>query len=477
VTLTTLRAASAITVMPVRAIAATRARREGLAAGAVVTLIGLGLASTVRFETALGWDGSYYLFKLLKWQWPFTPYHRVAAVPLQWLVILASHITANVTVLALVFGGVYAAMPLGATAIAAWVAWRRAPRLLVWPALGIGIAALPGQMFMTSEAQLAILLAWPFLLITSLGRDRIEAATALVLGLALFFLHPVAIPLFVVAAGLAGAVGLVARSRRPVLWLWATVLLVVTPLRFAMIEPGYESSAFSFKNVAQLAHGGLRPLVVASLALGCAAGLLVLVAGSLTSYRWRLMAGVASVLLLFGAAALLMEWGRTRSSWAVEEDYRAFVFFASVPFMAMFGIEAVAAARANRHGRSPTLDGPRTAASLLATLIFAAVLIVQGTEWQELRGTLQARLASATSPCLSPQSAMGPPPTALHQPATALYHWATPSLAIVLQGRHPRHFVLSDADCRRLVRNGELRIAFWDTEDTHRGWFVFPPPA
>src|SRR5918996_5328954 len=85
---------------------------------------------------AMSWDGSYVLFKILDLQSPFPAHGRFVNIPLHWIVLLASRLTSDLTILQMVFGLVYASIPFLALVISWWVVRGHAETLFIWAALG-----------------------------------------------------------------------------------------------------------------------------------------------------------------------------------------------------------------------------------------------------------------------------------------------------------------------------------------------------
>src|SRR5512143_929329 len=164
------------------------------------TLLILALSYAVISGAALAWDGGYYLFRMLDAQSPVFVQYRYSVIPLHCAVVLLSRLTENVAYLRLAFSAVYVVIPLAALLLSWWVLDRPSRRLFVWPALGICLGTLPGQMFFVSESMIAVQLFWPVLLIQLRRVPGGSALTLAVLSGVVFLTHPVSAVLFGLSA-------------------------------------------------------------------------------------------------------------------------------------------------------------------------------------------------------------------------------------------------------------------------------------
>src|SRR3954469_13358756 len=166
-----------------------------------------GLICAALCRAALSWDGAIYLFEMLDNQRPYVPQQRLINWPLDWPVVLLSHVTGDLPFLAVVFGLVYVAFQLALLGAAWWVVRDENRTLFVWAAFGLGLGMLPGQFYFVAEGNLAVQLAWPLILAILVGLQRRHIPLIVVLTIALFFSHPLAIIIFAFAAALAWGVG------------------------------------------------------------------------------------------------------------------------------------------------------------------------------------------------------------------------------------------------------------------------------
>lgn len=182
----------------------------------------------------MSWDGSYFLFEILDSQTPFVPRGRWIHFPLQWLFLLTNRFTSDLTILRTTFGLIYVAIPLVALMMSWLLLRHKRQQLFVWAAFGIGVGTLPGQFFFTTESTMAIQLFWPLLLGILGGIRKPQVLILMVLAIAVFFAHPVAIALFAVGAGLTFVVGWGSRDERRLMWVSGSAFSALAVLKFAV---------------------------------------------------------------------------------------------------------------------------------------------------------------------------------------------------------------------------------------------------
>jgi len=435
-----------------------------------VVLFFLSIAAGLAFATACGfglaWDGAYYLFKLLDRHRFVVLYHRWLHYPLQWPTLFASRLTENLTLLRALFVGTYASIPLLAL-LACWrVSRERAPGLFVWPALGIGLATLPGQMLVVGEGARDMQLFWVVLLWILAGAAAEHAALAVVVMTACLVDYPLAVVLFAAAAVLALGRGLVDRGGRSRLLAWGAALLVLAGLKlvfFWTTKGAYETQAISTGVLALQFHLGVHGLPLESLACTWAAGLLVVTSRFVARRserlaRWSLRLAAGAVC---AAGAALFLWARDPLLWVNGNEFRTWVIFASLPLVVLAGVDGLAAPLPSVRD---DLWPPRAHVIGLAGVAFLVVISTQSATWYGLSQLLRSTIAESPAPCLSSDQ--------LHWvERTALGYWPLPAYAILLQGRTPTKLVLDHAGCHEVREGGPIRVAPWDARQVDRGWF------
>ena len=427
----------------------------------------------------LAWDGSWYLFNILNSQAPYVPFGRVVTIPLHYPVIAASGLTDDLRVLRLVFGLVYAAVPLGSLAASWWTVHRIAPSLFVWPALGIGLGTLPGQLLFASEGIQAVQLSWPILLSVATGIQSRHIAVLVGFGLLVDLAHPVATALLALAAALAFAIGLGAGARRKWIWGWAAGLAAFSVARLAMTGlflSAYEADVMSLETQRRHFAAAVAGLPLVGIVGAWLAGAVVFssrapgeIDADLTPARARgRLALSVAVCCLVAAGGVLLVWAREPARWMGGLDFRSWALVSSLPFMVMACVESVARVRKSAAQEAAVWNG-RLAVIQIVAAIFALVLCTQSTAWYNLGTRLRETIAQHPNACIS-KRAIG------WLRSTALSHWATPTYVILLQARKPAMLVLNDDECAE-VRSGEaLWIKVGPYHSKKGGWFDLSGP-
>jgi hypothetical protein len=426
------------------------------AASAIAGVLGLALA----------WDGAWYLFNVLDRGRPFTLFARWVNVPLDVPVVMARLLTRDTGLPSLVFGLAYFAVPVVALAASWWVVRKRAPRLFVWAALGIGLVCLPGQAFAVSETMTAIQLAWPILLAVLAGSVRENRV--LVAGLAV----AVALSVFVGIAlllGIALAAVIVGRfgrgdriGRRFVLVMLGLAAVAAARSVISLDIAGHASEATTSVLLARF-RSSVLGLPLISLIFTCATGVL-LVGASVGRLRKRPIVAIrldrlAIVSALLASVAILL-WAVDERNWSRALDYRAWLQFASVP---VFGLALLDSVLAESNAPEEPADGGRerewiALAQASATLIVLATLAIS---WRGLTNRLDQALAIEPRGCVAIGSLSW-------TRTTALDHWSLTVQALMVEGRQPRHIVLPSC---AVDFSKAVHVTPWATRRYSGGWF------
>lgn len=440
-------------------------------------LAGAGLGIAALSGAALSWDGAIYLFELLDKQRPYVSQGRLLTWPLHLPVIAASRATSDLPFLIVVFGLVYAAVPLGTLAACWWVVRGRAPALFVWPALAIGLGMLPGQFNFIAEGNIALQLVWPIALATLVGLPRRTLPLVGLLAVALFVSHPFAGALFAAAAAVAAAAGWCRPERRGVLWAGGAgfaALAAASAGRFWLTRTSYEDAQLSADVVRWTFAGSVAGLPLVALVATAVAALLI-VAAPHAERRWP--GGLARALRSGAVAAIgagglaLIVWARDPVAWRLAKEYYRFALFALLPLLAVATLDALGRDRARslvaeREARA------REGALRALGAVMLVVLAVQSVAWLNVTSDLRAAINRSPFACVSlaPLGAIG---------GTALDDWPTAYLALLQQGRTPGRVVLPGDGCGTAnltegvalnpnLGAGQLRP--WET-----GWFRLGP--
>ena len=449
----------------------TRRRVAGSAHVSVAVAVSLVLVLlatlfAVVSDAALSWDGSHYLFRTLNDQSPFVPHERTINVPLHWAVLAVGHLTENAALLRATFGVAHVVFPLLSLVASWWVVRDHAPALLVWPAIGIGVALLPGIFNFSSEAIKTYVLFWPVLLAVLLGMRDIHAPLVAFILLLGFIAHPAAGALMLFVGAIALVVALTQRARWAVMLAWSLAMVLGAILRISLVRPGYESSELSIDKQIGYFEIAVWGLPLAALVLALLASLLVLFEGRATTYvggRRPSPMRIGALVALAGAGVILVYWAAHGRMWTEAVYFRSFGLYMTGLWMALATADHLlyarsAALRVAQHGRDAVV--------LMAAVVFAATIGAQGAEFMRLTGELRDAMAESGAPCI-PQSSLG------RLTETAAGNYAVGPYAVVIQGRTPEHLVMADESCPTVRAGGPVRLVWW--EEYQPGWFDLWP--
>lgn len=441
-------------------------------------LMATALVAAAASSGATLWDGGYYFFQILDADAPFVAQGRLINVPLHWTVLLASRLTDDLQALAIIFGLTYATLPLLALGVSWWIVRDRAPASFVWAAFGIGLGTVLLQLYFVSEAIIAIQLFWPILLAMLIGAQHRHLPAVVALSAAVLLAHPVAIPLFALAAVLAGMLGVrvgPGRARRRA-WLWGgafATLAVVAAVQVVGARNSYEAEQLSLRAVRAAFADSMNGLTLVALACTWGAALLIFAAPFVDRLRdERFVLGVYAAELgaLMVAGAVLFIWARDPRLWAGAIGFRTLALFASLPLMGLAALEGLLAdpARAPVTGPTGRVWPHRLRTIQVIAVIFLIVLVSQGTSWLNLNNRLRETLTARPTACVA-KSSLG------WIEGTPLDNWTLTVRSLWLQGPAPRRVMLDGDWCAegRFVEG--LPVAPWERRPWHGGRFALAP--
>lgn len=446
----------------------------------IIVACALGISAAVTLP--LAWDGSGILFHILDLQMAVVVLNRSSMFLPHWIVLQASRLTDNLSLLAIGFSTVYALFTFIALAFC-WGLVRKSSQarpLFMWAALGIGIVSLPAQASIMAQAVIAVQLFWVLVFVLLVPFKAWSASILILVALFIFFLHPIAILIFVAVTLCALVLGWRIPARRRALWLTAVAFALVTgiaTLRFLVLISPYESEGIGAQTFLLHFNSSVRgfPLIgFASVLLG---GILIFIQPRLSQVYPRLTRSVPVVALACVAMAgvVLLFWASSPIRWARALDYRTWLFFLTLPFVMFALAEACNPFSQKSHdavSQAQTSSWSfRRRIIQITAVIFFLVLATQSYLWQSLSNQLRLAITNSQSPCLPFQSldwAHG----------TALDDWSITAYSIILQNRAPAHLVLRVPDCAHADFSQGLPIATYAPDDIEyrardTGWFNF----
>lgn len=428
----------------------------------------LGYLVAIICGAALAWDSGGIFFQMLDMRSPITPNQRWLNAIVQAPALLVSYFSDNLGLLTFLFGATWALLPLGALAASWLIVRQRAPELFLWPVLAIGLGLLPGIFYLGTEANIALMLAWPLFLATLLGVSRSSLVFVAVCALLLAISHPYAIGLFALLTVLALLIWQREGQQRRELTGWALafgILTFLTALRFLLFHTSYESAQLSVGALGWNFLVAVRGYPAAT--LGCAAlvGILFLVLPHVGEGAARIVRAVQLVALLL-LAVLMVLWARDPHLWAQANKYSYPALPVTLAFMALALVD-----RARSRPARPATHRvwlPRLQTIRLVALIFALVMSVQGVAWFGLTQQLRRTIATSASSCIS-MAPLG------WLQGTPLDQFATPSYALLLQGRTPERLVLSGNGCGEEQFRAGVNLNQYYLRGWQGGWFNLGP--
>ncbi len=371
----------------------TRPKESNAFRGAVAIFFGLVAFAVViatLVNAPLSFDGAYFFFRALD-EHQFAAFHgRLINIPLQMPLLAAAHFTQDIRILRLAFCGAYASIPLLGLALSWLICRVRRPSLLVWPAMSICIAALPGQFSLQSESIMTATLLWPALLAVLLGaRTRILALVANS-SVAAAASHPEAPIVFAFIVVVAIASGIARPELRRASIGFAIVLgLLLLARALTPLDP-YEVNALAFG----LILATFKESVIGGPLLALA---LVAIAALSCVFAPRAHARAFLMASLGLAGVVLVVWAVQPLNWARCAEYRGWVVPFSLPFMAGAAVETLWRQRSPE----PQLQDQRLYALPLIGGIFCAVLSIQSLQWERASQLLADELVSSDRGCVS----------------------------------------------------------------------------
>jgi hypothetical protein len=281
----------------------------------------------------------------------------------------------------------------------------------------------------------------------------------------LYFLHPLASLLFVIAAGVAVMSGLDRGGNGRAIVFLAPPLLLLAGLKWYG-RSDYEMSQSSLELQMTYFRTAVAGFPLAALACGWFAGLMVLIRRyALQEGRRRLqiITNVGAIGSVLFAGALLAWWAWHPLLWKNAIGYSSWALLCSLPFMA-FAVVDTFMHRRDRAGEKAAGRDDRRWVIGSAALVFCAVIVLLSVDSLDFKQTLRTALADSPSACVASESlhALG---------ATALNHWSISTYAVVVQNREPRQIVLTGDGCAMASRSGRILLVPWDDTSDGRGWF------
>lgn len=409
------------------------------------------------------YDGAWFLFQIMDSHKITIPQLRISFALMQWPAIWVAQQTDSMTLTRLVFSLAVMAMPPVSIAICWWIVRKDAPWLIVWPALGVFIVDLPGQMHWIATSIRTNQLFWPILMAIFIGMpDRVVPVVTILLISALF-MHPQVSIYLLAGACAAGYLAWCKPEWRDRLTGSALVLLFASVYRFGIIGSSYETEEAAVSN--QIAQWQRSVLWLPLIALVCAllVGLFLLLGRSRASSRFNGKFGipVLSLIALTGAISLII-WAADASLWKTAIDYRGPSLWHSLIIMGIAFLDV--ALPSHFSFRSPD-SRLRILMANGAALIFCVVIALQSLTWHLELNKIRDAMSTSRTACIAAETLPG-------YEDSPLNFWSLPPASIGMQSTSPDFVVLPGELCEVANQTGVIPMTLVSPQKTTPGKFV-----
>lgn len=419
---------------------------------AVVAVLSAALAGAI-----LLYDGAWFLFQLLDSHQIDIPQFRISFALMQWPAIWVAQATDSLPLSRFVFSLVVMATPPIALAISWWIVRKVAPWLIVWPAIGIFLIDLPGQMHWIATSIRTNQLFWPMLLAVFIGMpDRVVPVVAIIFIVALF-MHP-QISVFLVAGAAAAAFLAWQRPEQRQRLLGVALVFVFGALyRYGLLGAGYETEEASLSNQISQWERSVLWLPLIALVSTLIIAILVLVRRHSNS-PW--LGGINGTRLIIavaipGAIALIV-WAANPTLWRDAIDYRGPSMWHSLIIMGIAFLDV-----ATGHFRSKSRGDVRLRVWVAngAAVVFCITIVIQSFTWHGELNKIRSAMDTSETACIAAETLPGFDDSPLN-------FWSLPSISIGVQSTTPDYIVLPQHLCEEAIASGQIPTDLIGPKDT-----------
>jgi hypothetical protein len=431
-----------------------------------LVLCGVALAIAGWVGGALTFSGANFFFSLVERQALHQPYGRYSTAPFQVPALFASSITSSLAVLRHLFGLGYAIAPFGAL-LASWLVVRkRAPRLMIWPVIGITVVCFPGLLCLILESPIVAEWAWPLVLLTLVALDDGWTLSAGgVIAVFLFFCSANSLGVFLVVAVLAFIRAAREPALRSRLAAWGVAMVMAAPIEYIVRNKDFTASPHKISAglIGMEFRDGYLPLpFVAYLLAGFACALLVYLRFS--SKRARSVVEYLPTALVALAGACLVGYASAAGEWKDANSSKDLILLLELPLFAVAALDHLLGPKRQPQDAASHEPGVRQPVVIVAGVALLASLASWSVNWSSLMNEASRNVAASSAYCVSPRS------VEIH--GTPLQSQYTPELALDLGSRSPAHVVIDSSGCTLLRDKGVLELYEFRTRVT-AGWFHF----
>lgn len=414
----------------------------------LLSLVGvLAVVSTV-VSMPLGFDGSYYLLKLLDESAPYVPHNRLGNILLQLPALLASNIGDRLTPAVMAFSFTYSVLPLACMLACYLMVRKHNPSLMMWPAISMALVSVVLGPVRISENLIASELAWLLVLGIITPPNRTKSVALCLTALFMATLHPCSVLYIGLAAYVSfrgGSNGFTTTDSRKVSATLALAFFAIAAARClcAFLFPApYESDTLSFES---LFNYGFRilfsPLMYVELyAIAC--GVLFLKGKNIALNSSFVGGEKIAAVRRFKAAMIAMLIGLTIGAlWSMEITMLDHSFFAGRFIVIPSLVLMICAVLDNQRRSAQTASGAEVISKyrvLIISLAFVGILclgLAQCTTWLNVKRWVQYETRHHKEVVIDIDAQD-------YKFGAPLAHWSAGSLAILLQGQNPGKVLL-----------------------------------
>ncbi len=409
------------------------------------------------------YDGAWFLFALLDTHRIEIPQLRISFALMQWPAIWVAEATESVPLTRFVFSLVVMAMPPISIALCWWIVRKSAPWLIIWPAIGIFLVDLPGQMHWIATSIRTNQLFWPILMAILVGIPTNTIPALFILFVFALFMHPQVSVYFMAGACAAAYLAWLQPEHREKLRSAAILLVFGALFRYGILSGGYEQQEASFDNqIGQWQRSVLwLPLIllVSALAVAIFVWLKRHYPGKAT--RGRNGNVLLAALALPGVICIII-WATDATLWKTAIDYRGPSLWHSLIVMGIAFLDAAWPRKTEESAESTAL---RLRLSNYAAVLFCVVIALQSFTWDRELDKVRNAMAGSDGGCIAAETLPGFEDSPLN-------FWSLPPASIGLQSTEPNFVVLPGHLCETAITTGVIPMDLTNPGQDRAGRFV-----
>lgn len=419
---------------------------------ALFTMVGLALAAATFVNLPLGFDGSYYVLKLLDESTPYVPHNRLGNILLQLPALLASNIGDRLTPAVMAFSFTYAVIPLLCLLGCYLIVRNHNRSLMMWPAISMAMVSVVLGPVMISENLIASELAWLLVLGIITPANSLKSVALVSTGIFMATLHPCS----VLYLGFAALLSWRYKNSR-----LTFSLLAVAAARFAcafLFPAPYEADTLSSQSWGNYGFRFIMSPLMYVEAYAIACGVLFLKGKNIalgSSYDDK---NKKASLRRFKAAIVVMLIGLTIGVlWSCESTMWDHAFFGGrfivIPSMVLMLCAVVDHERRSAHTAygAQSISRYRTLITNLAFFGIMCQMLAACSTWVNVKRWVENAMQKHDAAVIDIDAQKYPY-------GSPLAHWSTGSLSILMQGRSPRHVMLKSQAVPVAREKGEYTI-------------------